>query len=266
MRTPPCVAGGGIAVYVACSTLCFSELSLEEALRTVREMQFPKADLAIHESGPHLTPSDVAADLGRIAQKLKAANLPLAAFHFVVGDPNAEAARSQLRAICRLARVSTVPLLTVPAAPIGADFDAEVSRLQAWVRTASADGVMLTVETHSATITADPIGAVELCRQVPGLGLTLDPSHYHTGPHGPVNYDALFPFVRHVRLRDTGSRPEQFQVRVGQGDIEYGRIIAQLDRYHYDRALTVDVRDVGDHDFEAEPEVRKLKYLLESLV
>ncbi|HJZ59775.1 MAG TPA: TIM barrel protein, partial [Gemmataceae bacterium] len=128
------------------------------------------------------------------------------------------------------------------------------------------EGVILTIETHSETITADPLGASELCRRIPGLGLTLDPSHYHIGPHGPVDYDLLFPFVRHIRLRDTGTHPDQFQVRVGQGEIEYGRVITHLDRFHYDRALTVDIRDILDSPFPVEPEVRKLKYLLESLV
>jgi hypothetical protein len=55
-------------------------------------------------------------------------------------------------------------------------------------------------------------------------------------------------------------------MRIGQGDIEYGRAIAQLDRCRYDRALTVDIRDIPDSPFPIEPEVRKLKYLLESLV
>jgi sugar phosphate isomerase/epimerase len=96
--------------------------------------------------------------------------------------------------------------------------------------------------------------------------LTLDPSHYHFGPHGPANYDLLYPFVRHVRLRDTGNSPDQFQVRVGQGEIEYGRIISLLARVHYDRALAVDIRDIADCPFPVEPEVRKLKYLLDSLV
>lgn len=257
---------GGYAVYVACSTLCFSRLSLEDALRTIREMHFSKADLAIHDPGPHLTPAEVTADPGRVAQKLKAANLPLAAFHVHIQSADAEVAQKHLRAVSRLARVSTVPLLTIPAAAAGADFDAEVVRLRDWVKIATAEGVILTVETHAGTVTGDPTGAVELCRRVPGLGLTLDPSHYLTGPHGEVNYDSLFPFVRHVRLRDTGSKPDQFQVRVGQGEIEYGRIVTQLDRCRYDRALTVDVRDVADSPFPVEPEVRKLKYLLESLV
>lgn len=251
-------------MYVACSTLCFSKLPLEDALRAIRELQFPKADLAIHDPGPHLTPAEVTADLTRVAQKLKAANLPLAAFHVGI-SPGAPGAKSQLKAVCRLARVSTVPVLTIPAAPMGSDLDAEVARLQEWCRLAAAEGVILTVETHSETVTADPLGAVELCRRVPGLGLTLDPSHYVSGPHAGVNYDPVFPFVRHVRLRDTGRRPEQFQVRVGQGELEYGRMLTQLDQCRYERALTVDIRDIPDSPFPVEPEVRKLKYLLESL-
>ncbi len=253
-------------MYVACSTLCFGKLPLDEALRVIREMNFPKADLALHEPGPHLRPSEVAADPAKAAQKLKAANLPFAAFHLDLTESDGPDARAHLKAACRLARVLAVPLVTVPAAPLSSDFDADASRLAEWAKIASAEGVMLTVETRSDTLTADPLGAVELCRRVPGLGLTLDPSHYLVGSHGPANYDPLFPYVRHVRLRDSGRTPEEFQVRVGQGEIEYGRIITQLDRFRYDRALTVDIRDVADGPFPIEPEVRKLKYLLESLV
>lgn len=257
---------GGHAVYVACSTLSFSKLSLEDALRTIREMHFTKADLAVHAEGPHLTPAEVASDPGWIAQRLKAANLPLAAIHVDTGRVAPEEARNLIRAIARLARVSTTPLVTIPPAVMGADFDAEVCRLGDLVKVVAAEGVILTVETLSTAVTADPLGAVELCRRIPGLGLTLDPTHYQVGPHGAVNYDSIFPFVRHVRLRDSGNSPEQFQVRIGQGDIEYGRVIAQLERCRYDRALTVDIRDIPDSPFPIEPEVRKLKYLLESLV
>ncbi|MBN9521163.1 sugar phosphate isomerase/epimerase [bacterium] len=253
-------------MYVACSTLCFTRLSLEDALRTIREMHFPRADLAVHAAGPHLTPAEVLSDPGRAAQRLKAANLPLAAFHVVVEAPAAEVAKAELRAVCRLARVMTVPIVTVPAADRGADLAAEARRLTDWVRVAEGEGVILTVETHGATVTADPAGAVELCRRVPGLGLTLDPSHYLNTPHGGLDFDVVFPHVRHVRLRDTGHAPDQFQVRVGQGEVEYGRILSQLDRGRYDRALTVDVRDIPDSPFPVEPEVRKLKYLLESLI
>jgi sugar phosphate isomerase/epimerase len=239
---------------------------LEDALQTIREMHFAKADLAIHAEGPHLTPTELVQEPNRVAQRLKAANLPLAAIHLDCGPVSAAVVRDHLRHVARLARVSSTPLITIPAAPRGCDFDAEVRRLRDLVKIAGSEGVMLTVETHSQTLTADPLGALELCRRVPGLGLTLDPSHYLTGVHGPLDYDALYPYVYHVRLRDSGTAPDQFQVRVGQGEIEYGRLITQLERVRYNRALCVDIHDIADCPFPIEPEVRKLKYLLESLV
>ena len=82
----------------------------------------------------------------------------------------------------------------------------------------------------------------------------------------PASPDELFPFVRHVHLRDTGKAAGKFQVRVGQGEIEYGRIVSQLQRHRYDRLLTVAINDVAEAPFAMDTEVRKLKYLLESLV
>jgi sugar phosphate isomerase/epimerase len=252
-------------VIVACSTLCFGRHKLDDALRTAREMHFAKADLAIHPGGPHLTPAEVAADVGRVAQRLKTANLPFAAFHAEFESPDGPATRDQLRAVCRLARLLAVPVVAVAAAAAGADADAEVKRLSDWVKVADGDGIILTVETRRGTLTEDPAGCVELCKRVPGLAVTLDPSHYLCSPT-PANFDPVYPFVRHVRLRDSGRDPTQFQVRVGQGEIEYGRILSMLDRHRYERTLTVDVRDVPDSPFPIDAEVRKLKFLLESLV
>jgi hypothetical protein len=41
------------------------------------------------------------------------------------------------------------------------------------------------------------LALAELCQLVPGLGLTLDPSHYLNGPQR-ASYDGVIPFVRHV--------------------------------------------------------------------
>jgi sugar phosphate isomerase/epimerase len=241
-------------MFVACSTLCFAKHTLDEALERIRTLRFAKADVAVHPRGASLTPAEVATDVGRTVQRIKVGNVPVAAVHFIPGDdPKAE-----LKAVCRLARLLAAPVVCTPAA--------DPATLAAGVKAAAGEGVMLTVETAAGTATATPDGAVELCRAVPGLGLTLDPSHYTVNTTEPVGFDHLFPFVRHVRLRDTGRGRNQFQLRVGQGDIEYGRIVTQLERFNYTRALTVDIRDVPDSPFPIEPEVRKLKYLLESLV
>jgi sugar phosphate isomerase/epimerase len=251
-------------VYVACSSLCFGRYPLAHALHTISELNFHKVDLALHESGPHLKPSEVQADINRVAQMLRKANVAYAAFHVEIDAPDPDRYSEALRAVCRLGRLLAVPVVNIPAAPAGSDFAAEVNRLTGLTRVAEAEGVILTVETHSKALTADPARAAELCRRVPGLGLTLDPSHYVVGAHPQQDYDDLFPHVRHVRLRDTA--PDRLQVRVGQGQVEYGRIVSQLSRQRYERALSVDIRDTPAPDYPMEPEVRKLKFLLESMV
>jgi sugar phosphate isomerase/epimerase len=254
-------------VYVACSTQCFARYPLERALRIIGELEFSKLDVAIHEQGPHLRPSEVAADVALAAQRIRIGpSLTPAAFDVELDAPDWEEYERQLRAVCRLARLSTVSVIAMSAAGAGTGLDAEVKRLAALIQLAQAEGIVLTVTTRMGTLTENPDTAVELCERVPGLGLTLDPSHYLAGPHQGKNFDQVYPYVRHVHLRDTGRSAGQFQVRIGQGEIEYGRIVAQLSRYHYDRLLTVDIHDIADAPFAMEPEVRKLKYLLESLV
>jgi sugar phosphate isomerase/epimerase len=233
----------------------------------IGELEFSKVDVAIHEHGPHLRPSDVAADITLAAQRIRIGpSLSPAAFSLEFAAPNSDEFGRQLRAVCRLARLSAVSILTIPAAAIGTGIDAEVRRLRAMVRMVESEGLVLTVATRTGTLTETPGAAVELCQRVPGLGLTLDPSHYVNGPHQGAPYDEIFPYVRHVHLRDTGRAPGKFQVRVGQGEIEYGRIISQLHRKHYDRLLTVAIQDLTDEPYPMETEVRKLKFLLESLI
>jgi sugar phosphate isomerase/epimerase len=254
-------------VYVACSTQCFHKYPLEDALRTIAELGFGKMDVAIHETSPHLRPSDVAADVNAAAHRLRMGpGLSPAAFSIEI-DPAANGSHDrQLHAVCRLARICAVPLVTVPAAATGSGIDAEVQRLSRLQQIADNEGILLTVDTRLGTLTEDPDTAVALCERVPGLGLTFDPSPYIAGPHQAKSCDDVFPYIRHVHLRDTGRQPNQFQVRVGQGEVEYGRLISQLARHHYDRILTVDIRGTPEPPFPMEPEVRKLKFLLESLV
>jgi sugar phosphate isomerase/epimerase len=239
---------------------------LEDALRRIRALDFSMADLVIGAQGPHWTPADVARYSAACLQLLKSTNVPLAAIHVDVRDQPAEQARMQFCAVAALARSTLTPVLTIPVAPLGSDLQAEIDRLREYQRLANAEGLLLAIETHREQLTADPEVALMFCNKVPGLGIALDPSHYLVGPYGKVHFDQLYPHVLHVRFRDTGNRPDQFQVQVGQGEIEYSRIINQLERWHYQRALSVDIHDIPEFPYAIDVEVRKLKYLLESLV
>ena len=253
-------------MYVACSTNCFARLPLDRALRLMAELEFSKVDVAIGAAGAHLTFPEVVEDIAKAALRIRIGpTLSPAAFTLEL-EAHHDDSLKHLKATCKLARHTAVPLLCIPAAPVGVGMNAEVKRLRGLVAHVEGEGLTLTVATRVGTLTETPAAARELCDRVPGLGLTLDPSHYVNGPHQGAAYDELFPYVRHVQLRDTGKAPGKFQVRVGQGEIEYGRIISQLQRYRYDRILTVALHDVAEAPFAMETEVRKLKYLLESLI
>jgi sugar phosphate isomerase/epimerase len=256
-------------MYVSCSTLCFSKEPLEAALRHIAELEFDKIELAVFEGGTHLRPSEVTENLDLAIHHLRQGpSLIAAGLNLDFGDLEAEdpAFRKRFEAMCRMAKTLTVAVLTIPAAPLGTSFDDEVKRLGALAGHAMREGLVLAVETHSRTLTADPATAVALCQAVPGLGLTLDPSHYIHGHNRVIDFDAVYPYVQNVHLRDTGKGPDEFQVRIGQGHIEYGRIVNLLERHGYDRGLTISILDTPDAPFEVEVEVRKLKLLLESLL
>src|SRR5437868_15379685 len=92
------------AVYVACSTLCFARYPLDRALRIIGELEFSKLDVAIHEKGPHLKPSQVAADVAQAAQAIRIGpSLTPAAFDIEINAPTEAETFSQWKAICKLA-------------------------------------------------------------------------------------------------------------------------------------------------------------------
>lgn len=111
-------------------------------------------------------------------------------------------------------------------------------------------------------MTQDAETTASLCRNVPGLGVTLDPSHFIFGHKKQASWEQILKYVCHVHLRDT--KPDAFQVRIGQGDVEYGKLVAQLQRVGYRRALCAHLPPIEGVDQIGE--LRKMRLLLESLL
>ena len=137
-----------------------------------------------------------------------------------------------------------------------------MEHLQRLVAIGSVEEVRVGLLTQTGRMTEDPNTAVVLCNSVKGLGLTLDPSHYICGPHAHRSIEKLMKYVYHVRLRD--STKESLQVRVGQGAVEYGRLVNQLRTAGYDRSLSVHMHEMPGVDHNGE--LRKMRLLLESLL
>lgn len=242
---------------LAVGSLAYSKLSLEQALERVARLGIPFVELAVHEGWAHLCPSEVAADLSAAVARVQAALaqtgvVPIALnVGLGTSEPGEETRR--LEAVAQLARALGVRTITLPAAAGGTPVDAEVERLKRLVDAVRPYDVQLTIETHTGQVTEDPAVAAEIARQVPGLGLTLDPSHYYAGPLQSGDFEAVLPYVRHVHLRDAGRSWEEIQLPVGAGRVEFGRLFTLLRETGYRGDLGIEYIDsIGAIDVERE--------------
>lgn len=249
-------------MLVAASTECFDLLPLVDAIGRLGDLEYTNVEIAVHENGVQLKPSEVAADLEKTIAKCRATHrLDIVAYDTEITATGDEYYR-QFLAICRLAKATKVVSLTVPSCELGTPFNEEVERLRKLVAIAVNEGVRVGIRSQVGRLSQDPDTVAVLCDNVKGLGLTLDPSHYICGPHAGRSIDKLMKYVYHVHLRD--SKKDQLQVRVGQGEVEYGRLMQQLQKANYHRALSVNIKEMPEVDHQVE--LRKMRLLLESML
>jgi len=247
-------------VFVAASSRCFSDKPFEEALRQIMDLEYDKVEIWMSEESDHLKPSVVVADPEKFfATYREVTRLSPIAFCF-----GSEVTPKQFEVFCKLAKQMRITQITVPASPLGTPFNAEIDRLKELLVISSQDGIRLSIPTRTGDLTEDPRTAVELCQATPGLGLTLDPSYYLCGPHRAAGFDQVYPYTFHTHLRDTSET--QIQVKVGLGEVDYSRLISQLNRSRYARALSVDLFPELIETDQRPIEMRKLRLLLESLL
>lgn len=248
-------------MFVAASTLCFPELSPPDVLEQLTDLEFTAVELPLHENGGWVRPSEIEQEFERAIHYCRDTHrLDIAALSIELA-PGPDYYQ-HFAACCKLAKAIKVVTLVVPAAELGTPFNEEIERLRKLVEIAALESAVVALRTQIGTMTQDPDTAVVLCDQVKGLRLTLDPSHYTAGPHKGGNFDKTLKHVQHVHLRD--STKEKLQVRVGQGEIDYGKLIGQLDKIGYERALSIHMTPMEGFDHRAE--MRKLRLLLESLL
>ncbi len=250
-------------MFVAATTQCFPDRPLENAIEKLADLEFSHIEIGIHESGQHIKPSDVNANMASCYDLINSTRrLTVTGLSLEIEDEG-EAYYDTFTKCCELAKLSKIVTLTVPSGEHGTPFNEEVERYKRLVKIAERHGVRVAMRSKVGNISADPDTVSVICGHVKGLGLSLDPSHYHYGqPPETSHYEKLLGYVHNVYLRD--STPTELQVRVGQGIIEYGKLINLLRKSGYDRALCVDIQP--DPELDHDGELRKLRLLLESLV
>jgi sugar phosphate isomerase/epimerase len=249
-------------VFICASSDCFPELSLEGVMQRLVDLEYTSVEVVISDKANQVRPSDLLANLEQVTYACRQTQrLDVAAYLFD-GPLDTPEYFPQFEACCRLAKGTKVVTITVPAAELGTPFNGEIERLRELVRIASQSGINVCLLTEAGKMTQDPTTAVSMCENVKGLKITLDPSAYVCGPLQGGNYDQVFKYVAHVHFRDTSKTKPQ--VRIGQGEVEYGKIHGQLLKLGYDRALSARIFPMEGIDQNGE--LRKLRLLLDSLL
>ncbi len=217
------------------SSLTYSRLPLAQAIAALVADGFDTVELGVLEGWAHVSPAALVEQGDSLAQAvrrtLEAAGARVAALNAGLGAAEADADERGRRAaaVFGLARVLGAGVVTLPAGPAGAGVDAAAARLRPLLEAAKHAGVTLAVETHVGALTEDPAAAAALCLAVPGLRLTLDPSHYWAGPARGGGWEAVLPHVAHVHLRDAGSGGwGEIQVWPGRGQVDFPRVVGGL--------------------------------------
>jgi sugar phosphate isomerase/epimerase len=246
-------------VFVCVSTESLPDMPLAQAMERLAELEFTAVELDVHERGGHLAPAQVAADPeAAIAACSDLQRLRPVAVSFAAAET--PELYDRFAACCRLAKALGVVTMVVESSELGTPFNGEIERLRKMVAIAAGLGVVVGVKTEAGRMTQDAETTASLCRNVPGLGVTLDPSHFIYGHKKPASWESILKYVCHVHLRDT--KPDVFQVRIGQGNVEYGKLVAQLERVGYTRGLCAHLPPLDGIDQLAE--LRKMRLLLEA--
>jgi len=255
---------GNQTLFVAVSTGCFPQLSFQESLDRLVDLDFTAVEIVVGGSVGQLLPSAIASNFERITALCRTVRrLTPSAYYFDV-DTADDRYFADFTLCCRLAKATKVVAVTVRSSVRGTPFNEEVERLRGLVRLATQEGVVVGLVPEADRIANDVDTTSLFCRSVPGLQVTLDPSQFLLGATpSPVDpFEPLLDRVCHVRLRD--STKDALQVRVGQGDADYGRLVGQLRKVNYQRGLCADLQPLPGLDQDAE--LRKMRLFLESLI
>ena len=150
----------------------------------------------------------------------------------------------------------------MPCSELGTPFNEEIERLRKLVEIASLEGAVVGLKTTNRPDVAGPGYGRRAVRQREGSAADARPQPLHHRPASGRPYRKVMKYVQHVHLRD--STKQKLHVRVGQGEVDYGKLIQQLGKVGYDRALSVHMTPLEGFDHRAE--MRKMRLLLDSLL
>ncbi len=244
-------------LHIACSTLCFTQQPLDEALRRIAQLGFRYVDLGVqhwsHISVPELVHSGEKV-ANSLQQGLQQAGVELSAMNVGLDRSADVSLAEQVSAVCALAASHNLPAICISAPASDTPLDSAIAELRQLTASAARSDVTLCLETHVNCLTEVPAVAVQLVESVPNLGIALDPSHFYAGPWQGRDFSTTYPHTRIVHLRDAGNSLDRLHMPPGAGGVDFAGMLAGLVQQGYAGPLSVEYIDntysqdnYGDH-------------------
>lgn len=238
---------------LACADFTFPLLPHDAVLQLIAMLGLEGVDVGLFEDRSHLWPSrelrNVEQSAGRLRKKLDAAGLELAdVFLQLATDftscainhpqlvPRHRAREAFMKTLDYAAAAGSKHVTTLPGAP----FDAEsredslkrAAEELAWrVEQAQGRDITFAVEAHVGSIVPEPRAAEALVKQVPGLTLTLDCTHFARQGMADSDVEPLIKHASHFHAR--GACKGRLQTTLKDNTIDYRRILHVMDQVGY---------------------------------
>jgi len=238
---------------LACADFTFPLLPHDRVLDLIAMLEFDAVDIGLFEGRSHLWPSrefkSPTKSGNRLRRKLTERGLKCADVFlqmnpsfipYAINHPEAARRRRArdwfAKTLDYAAAAGAKHVTTLP----GVRFETE-ARSVSWQRTcdelawrvaqAKLRGIVFSVEAHVGSIAPDPKTALRLVRDVPGLTLTLDYTHFTRVGLPDSASEPLLAHASHFHAR--GASKGQLQSAFPHNTIDYARVLRALRKANY---------------------------------
>jgi sugar phosphate isomerase/epimerase len=245
---------------LACADFTFPLLPHEKSLDLIAMLEFEGVDIGLFEERSHLWPSrefeNTDASAARLKQSLDDRGLACADVFlqmapdfapFAINHPDSgrrEKARDWfLRTLDYASGVGSPHVTALPGVLLESesadDSWARACEELAWrVDQAKSRNIVFGTEAHVGSLALTPADALRLVRDVPGMTLTLDYTHFTREGRPDSEIEPLVKHASHFHIR--GARPGRLQCSYKDNQIDYGRIVDVMEQTGYSGYIGVE--------------------------
>lgn len=228
----------------ACADFTFPVLSHKNALSLIALMGFNKVDIGLFKDRSHIQPDDqfdfpekrgaalkkLTGDLGlQVCDIFLQSSLDFK--EFAINHPSARIRAGQRemfeRAMEYVAAAGSDHFTGLP----GTNFDGDsrricIEELEWRVAYAKSLGIIYCVEPHFGSIMEQPEATVAILKEVEGLTLALDHSHYTSQGYEIERLRPLADYASHMHAR--GAAPGEMQTSVKRNKTDFARVVEHI--------------------------------------